>query len=67
MEYHFQAKLSTMKYHKFSRRRESTIYGYNPKSKKKSDYIINTGRVRTLDSGYYGNKVWGALHKAWRG
>ena len=56
-----------MKYYKFGRRRKSTFYGYDPKSKDKSDYMINTGRSRVLDSGYYQNQVWGALHKAWKG
>jgi hypothetical protein len=37
------------------------------KSRKKSDYMINTGRSKVLESGYYENQVWGALHKAWKG
>ena len=37
------------------------------KNRKKSDYIIDTGRSRMLDSGLFENQVWGALHKAWKG
>ena len=40
---------------------------YDPKSKKKSDYMINTGRSKMLESGSFENKVWGAIHKAWKG
>ena len=29
--------------------------------------MINTGRSRMLDSGFFENQVWGALHKAWKG
>ncbi len=37
------------------------------KNRKKSDYIIDTGRSKVLDSGFFENRVWGALHKAWKG
>jgi hypothetical protein len=37
------------------------------KNRKKSDYIIYTGRSKMLDSGLLENQVWGALHKAWKG
>jgi hypothetical protein len=37
------------------------------KSQKKTDYMINTDRSKMLDSGFYENQVWGALHKAWKG
>jgi hypothetical protein len=46
-----QAKLCTMKYHRFSRRR------------KKSDYMINTARSKMLASGFFENQVWGAYIK----
>jgi hypothetical protein len=29
--------------------------------------MINTDRSKMLDSGFYENVVWGALHKAWKG
>jgi hypothetical protein len=29
--------------------------------------MIGTGRSRLLDSYYFENQTWGALHKAWRG
>jgi hypothetical protein len=37
------------------------------KSKKKQDYMVNTDRSKMLDSGFFENQVWGALHKAWKG
>ncbi|MFL6396818.1 MAG: hypothetical protein ACJ706_06645, partial [Nitrososphaeraceae archaeon] len=33
----------------------------------KSDCMINTDRSKMLDSGFFENQVWGALHKAWKG
>ncbi|MFL6392930.1 MAG: hypothetical protein ACJ71E_12900 [Nitrososphaeraceae archaeon] len=29
--------------------------------------MINTDRSKMLDSGFYENLVWVALHKAWKG
>jgi hypothetical protein len=60
-----QAKLCTMKYHRFSRRRKDYFRYF--RSKKKSDYMILTGRSKVLDSGSFDNQVWGTLHKAWKG
>ena len=37
------------------------------KSWKKQNYMVNTGRSKMLDSGFFENQVWGALHKAWKG
>ncbi|MFL6343266.1 MAG: hypothetical protein ACJ72U_17200 [Nitrososphaeraceae archaeon] len=37
------------------------------KSRKKQDYMVNTGRSKLLDSFFFENQVWGALHKAWKG
>jgi hypothetical protein len=56
-----------MKYYRFGRRRKSIFYVYDPKSKKKSDYMINTGRSKILSGIFFENQVWGALHKAWKG
>ncbi|MFL6379162.1 MAG: hypothetical protein ACJ72R_17110 [Nitrososphaeraceae archaeon] len=58
-----------MKYYRFSRRRKDYLYGLSDyyKSKKKSDSIINTDRSKMLDSFYFENQVWGALHKTWKG
>jgi hypothetical protein len=56
-----------MKYYRFGRRRKPFYYMYDPTSKKKSDYMINTGRSKMLESGSFENKVWGAIHKAWKG
>jgi len=60
-----QAKLSTMKYYRFSRKRNDYFRYF--RSKKKSDYMISTYRSRVLDSGSFDNQVWGALIKAWKG
>jgi hypothetical protein len=60
-----QARLCTMKYYRFSRRRKN--YSDYFRSKKKSDYMILTGRSKVLNSGFFDNMVWGALHKAWKG
>ena len=63
-----QAKLFTMKYHRFSRRSKKSLYSlHNYKNRKKSNYMINTDRSKMLDSGFFENQVWGALHKAWKG
>jgi hypothetical protein len=64
-----QAKLFTMKCYRFSRRRKNYLYGLSDyeKSRRKSDYMINTGRSKMLDSGFFENEVWGALYKAWKG
>jgi hypothetical protein len=56
-----------MKYYRFGRPRKPVYYMYDPTSKKKSDYMINTGRSKMLESGSFENKVWGAIHKAWKG
>src|SRR5918911_5672086 len=68
MEYHTPKQSCVqMKYYRFGRRRKPFYYMYDPKSKKKSDYMINTGRSKMLESGSFENKVWGAIHKAWKG
>jgi hypothetical protein len=69
MEYQYQGKLCTMKYYRFSRRRKNYLFGLSDyyKSRKKSDYMINTDRSKKLDSFFHENQVWGALHKAWKG
>jgi hypothetical protein len=52
----------TMKYHRFSRRRKPFYYVYDPKSRKKSNYMINTGRSKILSGIFFENQVWGGLH-----
>ncbi len=37
------------------------------KIEKNQDYIIDTDRSKMLDSSFFENQVWGALHKAWKG
>jgi hypothetical protein len=62
-----QAKLSTMRYYRFSRRRKNYL-GFSDyfRSKKKSDYMINTGRSKILSGIFFENQARGALHKAWK-
>ena len=36
-------------------------------SGKKRDYMVNTKRSKLLDSFYFENQVWVALHKCWKG
>jgi hypothetical protein len=58
-----------MKYHKFNRRGRYDLFALRTyyKSRKKQDYMVNTGRSKLLDSFFFENQVWGALHKAWKG
>jgi hypothetical protein len=57
-----------MKYYRFSRRRKNYL-GFSDyfRSKKKSDYMINTGRSKILSGIFFENQAWGGLHKAWKG
>jgi hypothetical protein len=58
-----------MKYHRFNRWGRydmSAVHTYY-KSWKKQQYMVNTGRSKMLNSGFFENQVWGALHKAWKG
>jgi hypothetical protein len=63
-----QTKLSTMKYHKFNRKGRYDMFALHTflKSGKKRDYMVKTGRSKLLDSFYFENQVWGALHKCWK-
>jgi hypothetical protein len=57
-----------MKYYKFNRSGRYDIFGRNYfKSQKKTKYMLNTGRVKKLDSFFLDNQVWGALLKCWKG
>jgi hypothetical protein len=64
MEYQLSRKtLYNEKYYRFRRRRKSIFYVYDPKSKKKSDYIIRTGRSEMLESGFFYLRIrFGALY-----
>jgi hypothetical protein len=68
-----QAKLFTMKYYRFSRRRKNYLFGLSDffKSRKistkKQDYMVNTGRSKILDSFYFENQVWVLFTKLGRG
>jgi hypothetical protein len=61
-----QAKLSTMKYYRFSGQRKKSLYSlyYDFYYREKSVYMKNTDRSKRLKSGFFENEVWGALHKA---
>jgi hypothetical protein len=37
------------------------------KSRKKHDYMVDTGRSKLLNSFYFENQVWAALYKSWKG
>ena len=37
------------------------------KARQKQDYMVNTDRSKLLDSFFFENQVWGALHKVWKG
>ena len=58
-----------MKYHRFNRRGRYDMFAVHTylKSGKKQDYMVNTGRSKMLESGFFENQVWGGLHKAWKG
>jgi hypothetical protein len=57
-----------MKCYRFYRDRTFAAKFYRPfYSRKRLFYMIGTGRSRLLDSYYFENQTWGALHKAWRG
>jgi len=44
----------------------SRLHRYR-KPLKKLCYMANTNRSKLLDSFYFDNQTWGALHKAWKG
>lgn len=56
-----------MRYYKFNKNRSIFSLHRYGKSLKKMSYMINTNRSKLLDSFFYGNQTWGALHKAWKG
>jgi hypothetical protein len=63
-----------MKYYRFNRRGRYDMFALHTylKSRKKHDYMVNTKRSKLLDSKlldsfYFENQAWGALHKCWKG
>jgi hypothetical protein len=59
-----------MKYYRFSRRRKDYRWNYAKAriiSTKKQNHMVNTDKSKLLDSFFFENQVWGALHKAWKG
>jgi hypothetical protein len=58
-----------MKYYRFNRRGRYDMFALHTylKSRKKHDYMVNTKRSKLLDSFYFENQAWGALHKCWKG
>ena len=57
-----------MKYCRFNRDRSLLdLPKKRIKSFRKLEYMARTNRSRMLDSFYFENQTWGALHKAWKG
>jgi hypothetical protein len=58
-----------MKYYRFNRRGRYDMFAHYTylKSQKKTEYMVNTDRSKKLESFFFENQVWGALHKAWKG
>ena len=58
-----------MKYYRFNRRGRYDMFALHThlKSRKKHDYMVNTKRSKLLESFYFENQVWAALHKCWKG
>jgi hypothetical protein len=58
-----------MKYYRFNRRGRYDIFSLHTylKSQKKTQYMLNTGRSKKLESFFLENQVWGALYKCWKG
>lgn len=55
------------RYYRFNRYRTIwSAYRYMA-MRKKTDRVINSGRSKMVESGYFENETWGALHKAWKG
>ena len=66
MEYQYQAKLSTMEYHRFSRKRKD--YFRYCRSKKNPVILCDIDRqIENTSLGFFDNHAGGALHKAWKG
>jgi hypothetical protein len=43
------------------------VFQITTNQRKNQDYIIDTDRSKMLDSSFFENQVWSALHKAWKG
>jgi hypothetical protein len=57
-----------MRYYRFNRDKSlGAVLQKRYKSSKKLGYTVMTNRSRILDSFYFQNQTWGALHKAWKG
>jgi hypothetical protein len=52
-----------MKYYRFSSKRKPFYHVYDPKSRKKSNYMINTGRSKILSGIFFENQAWGGFVK----
>src|SRR4051794_24528322 len=65
-----QGTLWTMRYYRFSRRRKNYLFDYYKSrriSTKKQNHMVNNAKSILLESFYFENQAWGALHKAWKG
>jgi len=56
-----------MRYYKFNRDQSSDLLQKYRKSWRKTKYMAARNKSRLLDSLYFENQTWGALHKAWKG
>jgi hypothetical protein len=57
-----------MRYYRFNRDKSlGAVLQKRHKSGKKLGYMVRTNRSQMLDSFYFENRTWGALHKAWKG
>jgi hypothetical protein len=56
-----------MKYYKFNRDQSVNALFKYKNSWRKIEYHARRNKLRILDSFYFENQTWGALHKAWKG
>jgi hypothetical protein len=56
-----------MRYYRFNRDKSSDLLQKYRKSWRKTKYMAARNKSRLLDSLYFENQTWGALHKAWKG
>jgi len=56
-----------MKYYRFNRKSSTNPIKNLRESSRNLTYLASRNRLRVLDSFYYENQTWGALHKAWKG
>ena len=65
--YMLNEKHIVMRYYKFNKDRSLNPLQKRIKSCKKLGYLAKRNNLHMLDSFYFENQTWGALHKAWKG